>query len=1097
MELAKKYQKLKPIEHILKRPGMWVGGVESIDNNVWILEKDNKITEKTISYPPGLYKIFDEIIVNAYDQTIRDPTVSNIKVAIDYKTNTMTVFNDGQGIDVAIHPIEKVYIPELIFSQLRTSTSFDDTDGKSRITGSVHGLGAKLTAVFSTYFKVDVGDPKNKKSFTQYYKNNLSFKSKPIIKKYDKKEGYVQIIFVPDLKYFGLDKLSDDLIKLMEKRVYDLAALVDKKIKVSLNGKRIQADTFDKYITLYTDEQQVKNACTISSDRWQITITKSKGKYKQISFVNSIYTNDGGKHVDYIVNQITKQMKDYIESKYKTSKIRSHFIKDQFWLFINSVIENPTFSSQTKGELISPPTKFGSVCEINPSFVKKIYKTLDYDTLIKHQIKFIQGVEISKLDKKPKKTVKGIPKLNDAQLAGTKKSNQCSLFLTEGDSAKTMAISGLSAIPNANKIYGVFPLKGKLLNVREAKHSQIINNEEFKNLKNILGLMKDKVYTPENIDELRYGTVVLMMDQDMDGSHIKGLFVNMIHYYWPSLLKIKGFVQIFITPIVKVTPKVGKKDSISFYNLTNYENWKKKIDENKWLIKYYKGLGTNTASEAQIYFQNLDKHLISIEWTPAADDAITLAFSKDRADDRKKWLKKYDREVVLNPDDNVITYKDFINKELIHFSNYDNIRSIPNVIDGLKPSKRKVLFGMIKKGLTGDIKVSQVVGYISEKTGYHHGEVSLTNTIINMAQTFVGSNNINLLEPNGQFGTRLMGGKDHSSPRYIFTNLEKVTRLIYPKEDDPLLNYLNDDGLDIEPEYFVPIIPMILVNGASGLGTGYSTYIPNYNPVDIIDSIERKLRGDRYREIKPYYKGFTGDIIKKDNQSYFAKGKYTITGNTLRITELPVTLWTETFKGYVETVLMEKGSVKNMLNNSTDTTVDFTIKLSEIVPDINNIEKMFGLVKIINTSNMHLFDQNNEIKKYPSTKQIIDEFFDVRLELYKKRKAYQLTNLRKDLDILEAKAKFIKLVISKKIDIFGKPRNTIVSILAKQKLFLVEKEQPYDYLIRMPIYTLTKEKIDELEKQLKEKKKLFLDLQKKSPKQLWIDDLNKLKQYIN
>ena len=1092
MDLAKKYQKLDPRTHVLKKGFMYVGGLELITDNMWILHND-KFKEKNISYVPGLLKIVDEILVNAYDATITDPSVTQIKVGI--KDNTISVINNGKGIPVAIHPKHKIYIPELIFGNLRTSSAYSD-DSK-RTTGGTFGLGSKLTNIFSTVFKVDVGDPIHKKSYSQTFKNNMSFKSKPVIKPYNKPEGYVKITFTPDLNFFKLTELSDDMINLIKRRVYDVSALVNKKVKVYLNDEKILADTFEKYITLYTDQLQVKNACTIDTDRWQIIVTKSNGKHKQISFVNSIYTNQGGNHVNYIVNQITKQMKDLIESKYKTSKIKSHFIKDQFWVFINSVIENPSFSSQTKEQMITPPTNFGSVCEINPSFVKKIFKTLDYDTLIKHQIKFIQGVEISKLDKKPKKTVKGIAKLNDAQLAGTKKSNQCSLFLTEGDSAKSMCISGLSAIPNANKTYGVFPLKGKLLNVREAKHSQIINNEEFKNLKKILGLMKDKVYTKDNLDELRYGTVVLMMDQDLDGSHIKGLFMNMLHYYWPSLLKIKGFLKVFITPIVKVTPKLKTQQSKSFYNLTEYENWKKKTNTDKYSIKYYKGLGTSTSLEAREYFKNLDKHLVSMEWVQSSDDAIQLAFAKSKADDRKKWLKKYDRDIVLNPDDNTVTYKDFINKELIHFSNYDNIRSIPNVMDGLKPSQRKVLYGMFKKNLSEDIKVSQVVGYISEQTVYHHGEMSLTNTIVKMAQNFVGSNNINLLSPNGQFGTRLLGGKDHSSPRYIFTNLEKITRLIYPKDDDALLTYLDDDGIMIEPEYYVPIIPMILINGGSGLGTGYSSDIPNHNPVDIIDNIKRKLNGESYKKMQPFYKGFKGLIVKKDKQSYLTKGIYELSANSIRITELPVTLWTETFKGYVETVLMEKGVVKTMLNNSTDTTIDFTIKFGQNMPDINNIEKTFGLTKVINLSNMHLYDPSNTIKKYPSAKHIIDEFFDVRLELYKKRKAYKLDNLKKDLDILETKVKFIKLVIGKKIDIFGKPRDTIVNILTKQKLHKVIDEQPYDYLIRMPIYTLTKEKIDDLEKQLKEKKQIYLNLQKKTIKQLWLDDLKRLEEFIN
>ena len=188
-----------------------------------------------------------------------------------------------------------------------------------------------------------------------------------------------------------------------------------------------------------------------------------------------------------------------------------------------------------------------------------------------------------------------------------------------------------------------------------------------------------------------------------------------------------------------------------------------------------------------------------------------------------------------------MAYKDFIDKELILFSRYDNTRSSPCVIDGFKPSQRKVLYGAFKRKLTSEIKVIQFSGYVSEHTAYHHGEASLNGTIISMAQDFVGSNNVNLLVPSGQFGSRLLGGKDAASPRYIYTYLSPITRLIFKEEDDALCRYLVDEGQRIEPDYYLPIIPMVLVNGSEGIGTGYSTTIPNYNPVDIVNYIKSKL----------------------------------------------------------------------------------------------------------------------------------------------------------------------------------------------------------------------------------------------------------------
>lgn len=1095
MNIEEKYQKLEDVQHVLLRPEMYIGSVQEQDNNVWVLE-DNKIIEKTTKYHAGLFKIFDEILVNAYDESIRDQTLTTIEVSINPNTNEISVYNNGKGIDVVIHKKYNIYVPELIFGHLRSSTSYSDVSAK--VYGGTYGYGAKLTAIFSSFFKVEIGDPVHKKEFSQYYKNNLSFKSKPIIKNYNKSTGYVKITFVPDLKYFKLDKLSDDLVNMMKRRVYDIAALTGKKIKVYLDNKLVPINSFDQYVSLFTDSEQIKNACDTSesekSERWQIIVTKSDGKFKQMSFVNSVNTILGGRHVDYIVNQITKQLKDYIEKKYKTTKIRSQLLKDQIWIFISSSIESPAFSSQSKEELVTPSTKFGSSCLINPSFVMKIFNKFDLGTLISHQIKYMEGIELTKTEKKPKRTLNGIPKLNDANYAGTAKSHLCTLILTEGDSAKSTILSGVSAIKDTNSYYGVFPLRGKLLNVREATHQQILHNEEFKNLKLILGLHTGKVYTKDNLNELRYGSIIIASDADVDGAHIKGLVINMIHYYWPSLLKIDGFIKIFITPIVKVS----QKDTIiSFYSLEDYNKWKKSVNPNKWSIKYYKGLGTSTAEEAKEYFRNLDKHVKNLKWVESTDTTIQLAFAKEKADDRKEWLKHYDSSEILDYTKQTITYKDFINLDLIHFSNSDNVRSIPSVMDGLKPSQRKILFAAFKKNLTQDIKVAQFASYTAEVSDYLHGEVSLVNTIIGMAQNFVGSNNINLLYPSGQFGTRLLSGKDAASARYIYTRLETITRLIFHKDDDPFLNYLSEDEMEIEPEYYMPIIPMILVNGTTGIGTGWSTYIPCFNPLDIIDNLEKKIKNEKLKELTPYYKNYKGNIIKKDKFTYLTTAKYEKTDNELKITELPITSWTENYKVFLEQ-LVEDGIIKKFINNSTDTLIDFTIKFPN---DVNvkkmqdkEIEKMFGLTRVINLSNMHLHDKDNHIKKYDSANKIINEFYDVRIQFYDKRKKYLLEKLGKEIDILESKIKFINLNIKKEIELFNKSKDDIIKILRSKKLLeLKDETQPFDYLISMSFYSMTKEKIEELKKQMADKKKVFDELQKKKIEDIWLDDLGALK----
>merc|ERR1712185_27906 len=369
-----------------------------------------------------------------------------------------------------------------------------------------------------------------------------------------------------------------------------------------------------------------------------------------------------------------------------------------------------------------------------------------------------------------------------------------------------------------------------------------MKNEEEQNVVKILGLRFGTTYDASNLSSLRYGHLMIMTDQDHDGSHIKGLLINLVHHFWPSLLEIDGFLQEFITPIVKATK--GKAER-TFFTMPEYEAWKEEGATGNWTIKYYKGLGTSSAKEAKEYFSELATHRLGFTWTDARDgDLIELAFSKKRVDDRKEWLRAFEPGTHVDYAVDAMTYDAFINKELILFSVADNQRSIPSIMDGFKPAQRKVLYACFKRKLRKEIKVAQLSGYVSEHSAYHHGEASLAGTIVNMAQDFVGSNNINLLYPSGQFGTRLMGGKDAASPRYIFTRLEPIARMLFHPDDDALLEFLDDDGQSIEPAWYAPVLPLVLVNGADGIGTGWSTSVPNYNPADIIANVRRLLDGE-------------------------------------------------------------------------------------------------------------------------------------------------------------------------------------------------------------------------------------------------------------
>jgi DNA topoisomerase-2 len=412
-------------------------------------------------------------------------------------------------------------------------------------------------------------------------------------------------------------------------------------------------------------------------------------------------------------------------------------------------------------------------------------------------------------------------------------------------------------------------MKGKILNVRGENIKKIAENKEIAEIKKIVGLEVGKEYKSiEDVHkQLRYSKIIFLCDQDLDGSHIKGLGINLFQAEWPSLYKIPGFIGFMNTPILKA--RKGAQELL-FYNEGEYNNWKENLqtDIKTWNIKYYKGLGTSTGKEFKEYFEK--KKLVGFESQgDICDNTIDMVFNKKRADDRKDWLETYDRNAYLDTNKQTVSYKEFVDKEFIHFSKYDCDRSIPNIMDGLKISLRKILFSAFKKNLTTEIKVAQFSGYVSEHSGYHHGEASLNAAIVGMAQNFVGSNNINLFIPSGQFGSRLRGGQDSASERYIFTYLNKITRLIFNGQDDNILNYLNDDGQIVEPIFYAPIIPMVLVNGSKGIGTGFSTDIMCYNPMEIILYLQNKLANlqlqnnqeeNKVFEFKPYYEGFQGTI---------------------------------------------------------------------------------------------------------------------------------------------------------------------------------------------------------------------------------------------
>jgi len=1133
--LAQQYQRKTDKQHILDNPDTYIGSVETVDADMWVYhEESNKIILKTIEYVPGLYKLFDEGIVNSRDHVIRmiQSSTENKKCVTYIDVNVeedglVTMENDGNGIDVAKHPEYDIWIPELVFGHLRTSTNYNKDE--KRIVGGKNGFGFKLVLIWSTYGKIETIDHIRGLKYVQEFENHLDVIHPPIITKVKTTKPYTKVSFRPDYSRLGVSGgLSADMLSLFKKRVFDIGAVTDhsnKKIKVTYNGEVIPTKNFQQYIDIYLGQKgDVKRVYEESNERWEYAIALSPThEFTQISFVNGIATFKGGKHVDYIIGQVTRRLVDYIEKKKKV-KVNANNIKEQLILFLRCDIENPAFDSQTKDFMNTPSSKFGSACTVSDAFIEKIAKMGVMDVACS-LTEAKDNLIAKKTDGTKTKNIRGIANFIDANYGGTEKSRECTLILCEGLSALSGIVSGLSS--NDRNTIGIYPLKGKLLNVRGEQIKKISENKEIADIKKILGLETGRTYTSiEDVyTNLRYGKIMLMTDQDMDGSHIKGLCINLFHSEWASLIKIPGFISFMNTPILRA--RKGNQ-TVHFYNEGEYSVWKNTMGEKGlagWTIKYFKGLGTSTSVEFKEYFAN--KKIVDFMYqTSSSDNAIDKIFNKKRSDDRKEWLEKYDKNAFLDTSKPAVQYEEFIDNELIHFSTYDCARSIPNMVDGLKISLRKILYCSFKMKLTSEIKVGQLSGHVSGKSMYHHGEASLNGAIVNMAQNFVGSNNINLLEPIGQFGTRLQGGDDSASERYIFTQLNTLTRYLFPEADDHILQYLDDDGVKVEPEYYVPIIPLVLLNGISGIGTGFSCSIPAYNPATVMEYLKIKLERDVDMESRlsaidfmPYYEGFTGTIQRMKENKYLVRGKYVkLAEDKIRIIELPVGTWTMPYITFLEELMdgttdkngkKTPSAIKDFTSVCTESIVDIIIqfpkgKLAELeeaiettVTDsiygevrVNGVEKMLKLTTTISSTNMHLFDHERKLKKYNTVKEIIEDFYEIRLSTYKKRKEYLLDDMERLLVKLSNRAKYIVETLEGSVDLRKKTAMHVTDLLKSKGYNKIDEN--YNYLVKMPMDSVTDENVKTILKEKEDTEKELEILRNTSEEQIWKKELDVL-----
>ena len=961
-----------------------------------------RFVRRTLTLTPGFLKCFDELLTNATDNRARGAGTTEIRVTVNPAEGWIQVWNNGTGIPATVHPDHGVYVPELVFGHLLAGSNFDDT--AARTGAGRNGLGAKQANVFSTRFEIMCNDVSG--TGTQYFQRwdgNMGTVRPPVLKPCKAKSvDTTSVTWWPDFARFAMSGLDGDALDAITKRVLDTAGTsglaVDDKttkaLKVVLNGTKVPISGFKDYVAGYmwrppavsagaptvpgeeeddpgapsavakpapvsapapkTPQPFVFVADTTEVSEWEFAVALNKAVwgpvaapdagFTHVSFVNGVHTPRGGTHVTAVVEPVVEALSTALATalaKARHSVLPPAAIRAALAVFVNVRVRNPAFDGQTKEALVAPKGKALGSPALPPRVVTGLLSSLGLLDMMLAAASLRDARTLAKCSGTKRATVAGIPKLEDAVWAGGPKAASCVLVITEGDSAKALALAGVAVV--GRERFGVFPIRGKPLNVREVDQLTACGNAEVAALVSILGLQWGRVYDdPAALRTLRYGSVMIMADQDTDGSHIKGLLLNLLHAYWPSLTAVPGFITQFITPLLKAKVTGGKVGAASagagtgtsplwFYTAEAYADWARAAPPHT--VKYYKGLGTSTAEEGREYFRALDVHRVEFVCSTAADDdALSLAFAKGRPDDRKAWLRAAcDPATAPAPlgfgaAHMRLPVADFVHRELVRFSLDDLGRSIPSVMDGLKPSQRKVLYACFHSASArpgSEIKVAQLAALVAQKTAYHHGEDSLAGTIVGMAQTFPGSNNVALLEPNGQFGTRLQGGKDAAAPRYIFTALTPAARALFPEADDALVGALVEDGSPVEPRWYAPVVPTLLINGAMGIGTGWSCSVPQYNPRDVVAAVRARLAGglaggstgslgpvgpvSSVAPLVPWVRGFTGQVVLVGPGRFKSTGVVSVEavsadedGCVVTVTELPIGYWVADFKLWLD-----------------------------------------------------------------------------------------------------------------------------------------------------------------------------------------------------
>ncbi|KAK7196432.1 mitochondrial DNA topoisomerase II [Novymonas esmeraldas] len=1100
---ASKYKKLTPIDHVLLRPEMYVGSIETQATPMYVFDPEKgKMVWETMRVNQGLLKIVDEILLNSADNINNSKgAVKQTYISISISdTGEITIENDGAGLPIERSKEHKMYIPEMVFGHLLTSSNYNN-DSTSTTAGR-HGYGAKLTNILSTKFSVVCRTAG--REFHMSWTDHMRMATAPRVTRVDPKERNVtRVKFMPDYAHFGFTNasISLDMKRVLHKRIMDLAAMFS-KIEVRLNNVPFGFKEFGDYAKLYslpgpdgsTPPPPFVHTSANGSVAYVPQLTQSPKRV--VGVVNGVVTYNGGTHCTAAMDILDACLDSLGKAFKKDGKlVDTNRVQRHFTVLVFLIQAQPKFDSQSKARLVSTVTM--------PRVPKNaLEKYLEGMPFLDAHVNSVDDQLANELNREigtgrrlnSKTLLSSITKLVDATSSRPDGRNIRTLIITEGDSAKALALNSLSS--EQKKFCGVFPLRGKLLNVRNKNLKRLKTCKELQDLFLALGLELGKEYrTPA---ELRYQRLLIMTDQDADGSHIKGLVINAFESLWPTLLQQNpGYISLFSTPIVKIKVNGKAKEVIAFHSFRDFHRWQRAHPQARYTAKYYKGLGTSTTAEGKEYFADMDRNIMRLSVEPKDHRLLDSVFDSAEVEWRKEWMTKanaFQGEIDIDRSKKTLTIAEFVHKEMVHFALVGNARAIPHCVDGLKPSQRKILWAMLRRHNSEAAKVAQLSGYISEVSSFHHGEASLQETIVKMAQNFTGGNNINLLVPEGQFGSRQQLGSDHAAPRYIFTKLSRFARLLFPEEDDPLLDYMDEEGTPVEPHHYVPILPMLLCNGAVGIGFGFATTIPSFHPLDVSAAVRSMINGDSakqvVRNLVPWAVGFQGTVRRGPDGEFIAVGKYTAHPNgRFHVSEIPWMTSIEAFRTHVST-LATADVVQRIADYSGANHIDVDLIVRDgALTTWAECEADLALAQRIYV-NGTVFSPTGTLSPIDADlSPVLQWHYDRRLDLYKRRRTRKIGLMEMDLARLQSTRKFVEHFRQGQIDFMNATDDTLTKTCVK--LGLVRVEESFDYILKKPITYFTRTSTEKLQEDIVKTQALIEELKKTTPVRMWLTDLDK------